>query len=728
MIIRRNDLFRPKSKKSQNDKEKFNINKQSSTEKRSVRSVRSEKSEQSEQIGRSEKPGKSEQSEQTEQTFVDNRSKTNNNLQTNEIIIKDKSVGTKVYAKVEKIDETAMVVYDKVVVSPVLKIMLKYKNVTRECKATVAEYEGYLIVIGCNNEIHEIAEITRRRPPKADILNAINEYVDAHFDIESTPLVDYVRQKYADGLAEIERDPFAWILSHTKEIVGYDRLKLLTLLSVISSRMKRVMGISRIHINIVGQSGAGKSSVVKSVLKFVDDRMKVDATRFTEKALGYLVIDTFDGKVVFLEQIDNQNVAYLREALSEEKICTYVTEKDASEGGGEKLVTSKKCIDGQPAFITTSVSDRVDLDREQIANRMLNVYLKYTYSRDIAKSILERAESEVSEVDKMVFMAYLLSRPNVADITPVEDRIIAFVDKLAELTRSPVNRTVEIIRNLVRAVAIARGKTKVSDEDYNFVMQNFQLDILYNGLGLTERDIEIIEALPDEGGLKSQEVADRLRVPKQYAINVLRNLERKGVVDATKEDGKTFTWYLTALGRRIKALVGNINVVDEKGELIGEVDGKFCPNSNSGDDRENTVSGNDGGGMSRGDEKDDRDVEAYLGLLLEYISSKFLGKKEVTEEELRGILERTTQVTDPELQNVLIEALEEKGIIRKSDGTWKVLDDGPDLLELYKRYSGKVRSRKDLVDELGLRAYELLNFCEKRNVCHWIDGEHVRFD
>jgi|GEM_PF-1234730 len=728
MIIRRNDLFRPKSKKSQNDKEKFNINKQSSTEKRSVRSVRSEKSEQSEQIGRSEKPGKSEQSEQSEQTFVDNRSKTNNNLQTNEIIIKDKSVGTKVYAKVEKIDETAMVVYDKVVVSPVLKIMLKYKNVTRECKATVAEYEGYLIVIGCNNEIHEIAEITRRRPPKADILNAINEYVDAHFDIESTPLVDYVRQKYADGLAEIERDPFAWILSHTKEIVGYDRLKLLTLLSVISSRMKRVMGISRIHINIVGQSGAGKSSVVKSVLKFVDDRMKVDATRFTEKALGYLVIDTFDGKVVFLEQIDNQNVAYLREALSEEKICTYVTEKDASEGGGEKLVTSKKCIDGQPAFITTSVSDRVDLDREQIANRMLNVYLKYTYSRDIAKSILERAESEVSEVDKMVFMAYLLSRPNVADITPVEDRIIAFVDKLAELTRSPVNRTVEIIRNLVRAVAIARGKTKVSDEDYNFVMQNFQLDILYNGLGLTERDIEIIEALPDEGGLKSQEVADRLRVPKQYAINVLRNLERKGVVDATKEDGKTFTWYLTALGRRIKALVGNINVVDEKGELIGEVDGKFCPNSNSGDDRENTVSGNDGGGMSRGDEKDDRDVEAYLGLLLEYISSKFLGKKEVTEEELRGILERTTQVTDPELQNVLIEALEEKGIIRKSDGTWKVLDDGPDLLELYKRYSGKVRSRKDLVDELGLRAYELLNFCEKRNVCHWIDGEHVRFD
>ena len=582
--------------------EKYKSSTRLSTEKRSDRSVRSEKSE---------------QSEQTEQTFVDNRSKTNNNLQTNEIIIKDKSVGTKVYAKVEKIDETAMVVYDKVVVSPVLKITLKYKNVTRECKATVAEYEGYLIVIGCNNEIHEIAEITRRRPPKADILNTINDYVNAHFKIKNVPLVEYVKEKYADRLAEIEKDPFGWILQRTKEIVGYERLKLLTLLSVVSSRMKRVSGISRIHVNIVGQSGAGKSSVVKSVLKYVDENMKFDATRFTDKALGYLDIGTFDGKVVFLEQIDGQNITYLREALSEEKICTYVTEKVANEDDGdEKYVTQKVCIEGQPSFITTSVSDRVNLEREQIANRILNVYLKYVYSRDIVRSILERTDSEVSVADKLVFMAYLLTRPNMADITPVEDAIMAFVDKLAELTRSPVNRTVEILRNLVRAVAIARGKTKTDIDDFNFVMSNFQLDILYNGLGLTERDVEIIEVLPDEGGLKSSEVADALKVSKQYAINVLKNLERKGVVEGEKTDEKTFTWSLTSLGRRIKALVNNIDkdvieVRDEKGELVGAVDGKFRPDADAGDDRENPVRRDDGGAMSRGDEENGRVIEAY---------------------------------------------------------------------------------------------------------------------
>jgi hypothetical protein len=59
------------------------------------------------------------------------------------------------------------------------------------------------------------------------------------------------------------------------------------------------------------------------------------------------------------------------------------------------------------------------------------------------------------------------------------------------------------MRNLAIAVSIARGKTEVDDSDFDFVMQNFQLDVSYNGLGLTERDVEFIEALPDEGGLKT---------------------------------------------------------------------------------------------------------------------------------------------------------------------------------------------------------------------------------
>jgi predicted transcriptional regulator len=147
-------------------------------------------------------------------------------------------------------------------------------------------------------------------------------------------------------------------------------------------------------------------------------------------------------------------------------------------------------------------------------------------------------------------------------------------------------------------------------------MQNFQLDILYNGLGLTERDVEIIEVLPDTDGLKSSEIADALRISKQYAINVLKNLERKGVVEGEKTDGKTFTWSLTALGRRIKALVNNIDkdvveVRDDKGELVGVVDSKFRTDTNAGNDRKDAVPGNDGRTVSRGDGETNRVIEAY---------------------------------------------------------------------------------------------------------------------
>jgi predicted transcriptional regulator len=592
-VIRRKDFLRPKSNKLQSYREKAKSSTQSSTEK----------------SGKSGKPGKNalEMPEMPE-TPVDNSVDVFNKSQSNEKFITQETVeskdGRKVKISVYRIGKEEKVEGNKVVMRAKLKFVISYRNVVKEC------------VDDCSEAISKVASATDYKVSKKAISEKIAELREEYSEEEEISIVDYVRQKYPDRLAEIEKDPFEWILSHTKEIVGYDRLKLLTLLSIISSRMKRIMGISRIHLNIVGQSGAGKSSVVKSVLKFVADDMKVDATRFTEKSLGYLDIDSFDGKVVFLEQIDNQNIAYLREAMSEEKICTYVTEKTTDENGNEKHVTTKKCIDGQPAFITTSVSDRVDLDREQIANRMLNVYLKYEYSKDVIETIINRAGDEVSDIDRMVFTAYLLTRPDIADVTPVKDEIIAFTDKLAELTHSPVNRTAEIIRNLVRAVAIAKGKTKADVNDFNFVMQNFQLDILYNGLGLTERDVEIIEALPDEGGLKSQEVADTLKVSKQYAINVLKNLERKGVVEGEKADGKTFTWYLTALGRRIKALVNNIDkdvveVRDEKGELTGVADAKFRDDANAGNDRTNAMPRNGANRMSGVDEKDDRVIEAY---------------------------------------------------------------------------------------------------------------------
>jgi len=496
---------------------------------------------------------------------------------------------------------------DKVTRVRKIKFALRYKNTVKEC------------VDDCRDAVKEISKITRSHPPAKEIMAKINELKEEYATPEEIPLIDYVRQKYPDRLKEIENNPFGWILQRTKEVVGYDRLKLLTFLSIVSSQLKRVMGMSRINIMLVGTSGAGKSSTVKSVTRYIDNTdMYIAGTRLTQNALGYLDVDSFDGKVLFIEQIDKQNINYIREMMTEERICTLVTEKVVDENGNERYESHLHCIPGQASVITTSVVDDIDVDKEQIFNRFLKVYVnpKSIDTGVVVDAILKRSNTDVNEVDRLVFMAYLKTRPSFADITPVLDQAKKFVLSLQEYTREPLTRVTEVLRNLIITTAIARGKTKADIDDFNFVMQNFQLDILYNGLGLTERDVEIIEALPDSEGKKSQEIADALKVSKQYAINVLKNLERKGVVEGEKEDGKTFTWYLTDLGRRIKALVENIDkdvveVRDEKGELVGVADAKFRPGDDSGDDRGNAVRRADGDTMQRGDGETNRVIKAY---------------------------------------------------------------------------------------------------------------------
>ncbi|ACR40788.1 helix-turn-helix domain-containing protein [Saccharolobus islandicus] len=501
------------------------------------------------------------------------------------------------------------VMSDKVVRQRQIKFILKYKSIVKEC-----------IGRECKNAVKEIARATHYNVSSKDIMAKIDELREDWEIPEEVPLTDYVKQKYPDRLAEIERDPITWITSRTKEIVGYDRLKLLTFLSLVSSRMERIMGMSRIHVMVVGGSGTGKSSTVKSVLKFADD-IVIQTTRITQNALGYLPIDTFDGHVLFIEQIDRQNMNYLRELMTEEKVCTTVTEKATGDDGEERLVSRQRCIEGQPAVITTSVVDTIDVDKEQIFNRMLKVYVKTDQSVEdkIWKAIMTRGKNDVDPVDAMTFKAWLLTRPAYAKIPEdVTNAVINFMKKLKEYTREPLNRTVEVARNLIIVTAIMRGRTEATLEDWQFVEENFQLDLLYNGLGLSERDVEFIEVLPDDKGLKSSEVADKLRVSKQYAINVLKNLERKGLVEADKEDGKTFAWYLTPLGRKIKDLVNNvgdvIEVRNEKGELIGAIDSKFRSESNAGNDREDAMRGDDSRTMQRGDGETDRAIEAYKWL------------------------------------------------------------------------------------------------------------------
>jgi len=535
------------------------------------------------------------------------KSKSNEKFITQETV-EGKDGRYKVVVSVYRVGEEEKVTGDKIVRRAKLKFVIQYSRIVNEC------------VDDCRDAISKIAKATNYNVPKKAISEKIAELREEYGEEEEIPIVDYVRQRYSDRLAEIEKDPFGWILQRTKEIVGYERLKLLTFLSVVSSQMERVMGMSRLNIMLVGKSGAGKSSTVKSVTRYIDGTdAYIAGTRLTQNSLGYLNVDSFDGKVLFIEQIDRQNINYIREMMTEEKVCTLVTEKVTNADGNERLESHLRCTPGQSAVITTSVVDDIDVNKEQIFNRFLKVYVNpdALNADRVTEAIWTRRKDDMNQVDRLVFMAYVLSRPKFADNSDLLDRAKKFLAPLKGVTREPLTRVTEVLRNLVIATTIARGKTKADDDDFNFVMQNFQLDILYNGLGLTEGDVELISVMPDNNAtLKTSAIADKLRISKPYALSVLKNLERKGIVEGEKTDGKTFDWRLTDLGLRIKALVNNLDqdvveVRDEKGELVGAVDGKFRPDADAGDDRENTVRRDDGGAMSRGDEKDDRVVKAY---------------------------------------------------------------------------------------------------------------------
>lgn len=544
--------------------------------------------------------------------------------------VKDKKVGTKILVEIEEVDEKVTINYDKVIFTPILKITFEHNGRTWECIAEVAESGGGVSTRGCEKTLTEVAKVTDRHPSKSELQVRIDEEVTHHFKIRTEPVVDYVLKNYPLEFQKLESDPFGWILEKTSYILGYERLKILTFLSIVSSRMDRVTGMSRLHILLVGKSGAGKSSTVKSVINFLEGTgLVIKSTRFTPNALGYLDIDKFDGRVVFLEQIDNQNINYLREMMTEDKICTYVPMKVKDEYG-ERIVTQEICKYGQASVISTSVIEGIDVNKEQLFNRWLKVYVKPDVNiEEIGRAILTRKKIEISIKDKLVFLAYLLTRPTFANTEGIVDKALEILRPLVGVTSESLSRAYEMLRNLLISVAIAHGRTQVTMDDVEFVVANFKWDILYNGLGLTERDIEIIKVLDESESLKTSEVAMRLKLSKQYALNLLKDLERKGVVESEMPEGKVYVWRLSELGETIKSLLeeldtgvpksneklkvsfsrGVAEVRNEKGEVVGLLDSKFRTRSDGGGDNRHALSAYDGRGMPGDEAETDQDAE-----------------------------------------------------------------------------------------------------------------------
>ncbi|BFI75450.1 hypothetical protein [Sulfurisphaera ohwakuensis] len=460
-----------------------------------------------------------------------------------------------------------------------------------------------------------------------------------------------VVKKYPEW-EEINQDPLGFFVSRSSEVLGNEKLKIAVIMSVVSSQLRALPGIYRVHLILSGPSGAGKSSTIKSILKLfydmtdgVDDWVVLSMTRMTENALGYLNVDTLDGKILFIEQLDNvQGVNYLRESLSEGRITTFVTVKDPETGD---LKTVTKVIYGQPAFIATNVVSNID---HQIVNRTFQLYLPPAEDRDfmekVVRAIISRRPLDDKELQrvKLVTYVWLKSRPSDPIITPkVEDVLVSLVLKF--INERNVKRATEITRNLVRAAASLFGHEEVKEEDVDFVMKYFKKDIILTTLELSERDLQLLKWLRDHGFVEAEkeeetrdattsEIAQYIKMSTVETKKLLDSLYDKGLLWKAY-DGKKFSWALSRYGLKVLAELEE-EIEGEKQEIHADI------------------------------EVDDQ--------LLAIISSKLLGKETVTDEELRGILERVAQATDLQAQDLLIKVLEAKGIIKSTgEGVWKVL-------------------------------------------------------
>jgi predicted transcriptional regulator len=557
------------------------------------------------------------------------------------------------------IDDTTRIIGLKIPQLPQFELTAKKKDEVLSILVTVDFYqvEGKTIYYIRNRKevIEKLYLFSGKKHISKKLLNdALDVWLDRINPEKHIKWVDVreVVKKYKEW-EEINQDPLNFFLSRAGEVVGNEKLKVAVLLSVVSSQLKRLYGIYRVHLILTGSSGVGKSSTIKSVLKLfydntdgVEDFIVLKLTRMTKEALGRLNVDTLDGKVLFVEQLDNvEGVDYMREAMSEDRITTLTTVKDP-EGN---LVSKTIVIPGQPAFITTNVTANID---HQILNRSIQLYLSPTedegIKEKIIRSILMRKSVNENDLAKLKLVTYvwLKTRPNDPEFTEaVGTNVVNLLKKFINFKN--IYRATEITRNLIRAVASMFGHEKVEDGDVEFVMKYFKKDIILTTLELSERDLQLLRWLRDHGFVTAEkeeetkdvttsEIAQVIKLSTQETKKVLDALYDKGLLWKAY-DGKRFTWAINKYGIRVLE------------ELEKEVE--------------------EGQGQGGGEESEVLIEDQLLG----FISSRLLKKDKVTEEELRGILEETAQAKDIEAQDLLIKILEKKGIIKnEGDGTWKV--------------------------------------------------------
>ena len=237
------------------------------------------------------------------------------------------------------------------------------------------------------------------------------------------PLQQWIIEQFPEQWEELRKDPINWFLRQSEKWhVGDDEVKLLTLIAIKSAFYE---GLPKIGVLVLGSSGAGKSSAVKSVTNMFALKEGYGSvlwvSNLTRKALSYLAFQD-NGKLLknrclfIVETIDIDALKELSILMTEGRLAN-LTAKSTDD----KLGSSYGIVDYPPSVVSTAVNVDYSNDQvTQIMSRFLTVALDLERgdTEKIYEKIAERGDTafEYDPVTKYLAIAWMYFTPKTVKL------------------------------------------------------------------------------------------------------------------------------------------------------------------------------------------------------------------------------------------------------------------------------------------------------------------------
>ncbi|BFH73383.1 hypothetical protein SJAV_13270 [Sulfurisphaera javensis] len=513
----------------------------------------------------------------------------------------------------------------KIVLIPIYHITFYYKD------RKVGECESN----NCDETLSEVSKATKRNVTIKELRDNIDNIISKK--TLEVKLIDIVTQ--LPEFKDIEKNPYEWLFKKTSKIVGNEKFKKYIAYAITSSQIELDNDDLRFNIGIEGSSGEGKTKTIEAVLDLLlrgeslEDEIVIIADVITKEAITWLDGYNWDGRILYVNQIDGLNLERLRPILSEGRINKFVTEQTTD---GFRVRTLR--VYGKPALIYSIVTDKYDITLEQLLNRTWRAYLPSDDDEKLRAIIRNKAlklYEKVTDVDRLIFTGYILTRPRNVEFDEKAVKLLEdFLMDLKQLTNDDrvAKRRLDILLAFLKAKASFEGRNLITLEYLRDVLEGeFRFDIMYNVVGISEREFKVLEALYEltkslredddiANYPKTRVIAEESNFDDSITRDVLESLRGKHLV-ISERIGTAYHWKITTIGKRLLSYFEHSDDVIETDTGIAEND--FFHDDGKRDSS-NAMRSNDARGMSESNGKDAETMEGGTEDIMTLDAYKYL--------------------------------------------------------------------------------------------------------